>query len=78
MKPTLTQHNDFLAHRALPGVGFEHNDYVKVVSGEHRGDVGSIVSVEELGSDPLYIVELESVQDASIRQSELEFVAHDC
>jgi ribosomal protein S4E len=77
MKPTVAQHNDFLARRALPGVTLQHNDYVKVVSGAHAGNVGSIVSVEELGIDPEFVVELESGKDARIRQSNLEFVAHD-
>ena len=77
MKPTSTQHNDFLVRRPLPGVALQHNDYVKVVSGAHVGDAGSVVSVEELGSDPEFVVELESGKDARIRQSNLEFVAHD-
>jgi ribosomal protein S4E len=76
MKPTLVQHNDFLARKALPGVLLQHNDYVKVISGTHVGNAGSIVSVEELGSDPEFVVELESGEDARIRQSNLEFVAH--
>lgn len=61
----------------LPGVVLQHNDYVKVVSGAHVGDAGSIVSVEEIGSDPEFVVELESGEDAGIHQSNLEFVAHD-
>lgn len=77
MKPTLAQHNDFLARRALPGVRLQHNDYVKVISGAYVGDAGSIVSVEELGSDPEFVVELESGKDVRIRQSNLEFVVHD-
>ena len=77
MKPTMAQRNDFLARRALPGVVLQHNDYVKVISGAHVGDAGSIVSVEELGSDPEFVAELESGKDVRIRQSNLEFVAHD-
>jgi ribosomal protein S4E len=77
MKPTQAQRSDFLARRALPGVTLQHNDYVKVISGSHVGDAGSIVSVEELGTDPEFVVELESGRDARIRQSNMEFVAHD-
>jgi ribosomal protein L24 len=77
MKPTRDEHNDFLARRRLAGVSLEHNDYVKVVSGSHVGDAGSIISVEELGDDPVYLVELESGKDARIGQSNLESVAHD-
>ena len=77
MKPTFAQHNDFLALKPVPGVALQHNDYVNVIAGEHQGDSGSVVSVEELGADPLYVVELESGKDATIRQSRLRFVAHD-
>jgi hypothetical protein len=71
MKPTHQQHTDFLAHRSLPGVMFEHNAFVNVVGGEHSGAAGSIISVEELGDDPLYLVELASGQDTLISQSQL-------
>lgn len=69
MKPSHDQHNDFLAHRSLPGVAFEHNDSVEVIDGEHVGDFGAIVSVERLGDDPIYLVELGSGQEAVISQS---------
>ncbi len=72
MKPTIAQHNDFLAHRRLDGVAYEHNDYVCVIAGEHKGDSGSIVSVEQLGDDPVYLVELESGRDAYVSQSALK------
>jgi len=71
MKPTHQQRNDFLARLPLPGVRFEHNTYVNVVAGTWQGDAGSIISVEELGDDPLYLVELESGKDALISQSSL-------
>jgi transcription elongation factor len=72
MKPSFSDHNDFLAGKLLPGVRFHHNDYVRVVAGEHSVDSGSVVSVEELGADPLLLIELESNKDALIRQSALE------
>ena len=71
MKPSHHQHNDFLAHRPLPGVSFEHNDTVIVVAGEHAGGAGSIVSIEALGSDPVFLVELGSGKDVDIAQSHL-------
>lgn len=71
MKPSHDQHNDFLAHRPLPGVSFEHNDTVIVVAGEHAGRAGSIVSIEALGSDPVFLVELGSGKDVDIAQSNL-------
>jgi ribosomal protein S4E len=74
MKPTDKQHDDFLAHRPIPGLVFEHNDAVDVIGGQHVGDSGSIVSVEALGDDPTYLVELNSGKDAQIRQSLLRSV----
>jgi ribosomal protein S4E len=72
MKPTFAQHNDFLAHKRIEGVAFEHDDYVLVIAGEHKGDKGSIVSVEELGEDPVYLVELESGGDVCLSQSQIK------
>jgi len=69
MKPTLQQHNDYLARRSLPGVAFAHNSYVAIVGGEHTGNSGSLVSVESLGNDPLYLVELESGSGVLVQQS---------
>jgi ribosomal protein S4E len=71
MKPTHEQHLEFLAHRPLHGVLFEHNASVEVINGAHAGDSGSIVSVENLGDDPTYLVELNSNKDAVIHQSRL-------
>ena len=69
MKPSSDQHNDFFARRPVPGVVFQHNDAVLVASGVHAGSAGSVISIEELGDDPVYLVELGSGQDAKIRQS---------
>ena len=69
MKLSRDQHNEFLAHKPFRGVSFEHNDAVEIIGGEHAGDSGFVVSLEELGEDPLYLVELGSGQDAFIRQS---------
>lgn len=74
MKPTHDQQNDFIDYRPLPGVSFELNDAVVVVAGEHSGDSGVIISVEELGDDPVYLVELGSGQDAIVSQSLLRAV----
>lgn len=71
MKPSHDQHSDFLARRPLPGVSFGHNSAVLVVGGEHAGSAGSIVSVEQLGADPVYLVELGSGKDVAIAQSQL-------
>ena len=70
----MAQRNDFLAHRPVPGVTFEHDDYVRVVAGEHQGKSGNVISVEELGADPLYLLELEGGSDVQVRQSHIERV----
>ncbi len=64
--------NDFLAHRPIPGVRFEHNDSVRVISGEHKGKTGSLVSLNSLNEDPTFTLELESGFDIEISQSEIE------
>ena len=69
MKPTHQQHNDFLAHKPLPDVAFEHNDSVVVIGGFREGTLGVIISVEELGNDPTYLVELDTGQDSYLLQS---------
>lgn len=75
MKPSLDQCNAFLAGKPLPGVRLRHNDHVQVIAGEHAGDSGSVVSVDELTDDPLIRVELESGYDALIVQSRLKLSA---
>jgi hypothetical protein len=72
MKPTQQQQDDFLAHRALPGVTFGHDDLVLITTGEQAGNVGSIVSVEQLGDDPVYRVEIDSGFEVPVAQSCLE------
>jgi hypothetical protein len=77
-RPTPAQSQAFLNREPIPGVTLQHNDYVKVVAGQYAGKSGSLVSVEQLGDDPIYLVELDwSDGDALIAQSQLQFVAHD-
>lgn len=77
MKPTAEQHNDFLARLPLTGFSFQHNDYVKVIAGPHAPDSGSVVSVEDIGPEPVYLVESESGTDKPIQQNHLELLAHE-
>jgi hypothetical protein len=72
MKPTAKHHEDFIAQRSIPGVAFKHNAPVVVINGAHVGASGSVMAVQDLGSDPLYLVELASGQDALVRQSSLQ------
>jgi hypothetical protein len=71
MQPTVLQHNAFLAQELLPGVVVRHNEFVRIISGENEGATGSLVSVEELGNDPSFLLELESGYDVLVRQSQL-------
>ena len=72
MKPTRTQHDDFLANKPVPGVTFGHGDYVNVIGGEFSGSSGSVVGVEDLGDDPVYLVELESGRSIPVAGSDLQ------
>ena len=62
----------FLEKTSIPGVLFEHNDFVLVVSGKYAGKLGSLVNVLELKPEPKYIVELESGFDIEVFQSEIK------
>ena len=53
----------------------QHNAAVKVLSGEYQGEEGSIVSLERIGTDPVYLVELASGEEALISQSSLRLHA---
>jgi hypothetical protein len=64
----------FLDHTPIPGVTFEHNDYVQIVRGEHAGQRGSLVTVLTLSPEPRFILELETGHDIEVLQSEIERV----
>ena len=70
-KPTLAQCNAFLAQELLPGVAFRHNEFVRIIAGTHKGFAGSLVSIEGLGDDPAFLIELELGLDAVVHQSEI-------
>ena len=61
----------FLNHEPIAGVSFEHNDYVKVIAGPHKGKFGSLVTVLSLLPEPEFILELDSGFDVQVLQSEL-------
>ena len=50
-------------------MAFEHNDYVEIVAGEHRGKFGSLVTVGAMHPEVVYVVELDSGHDAYIPQA---------
>lgn len=62
----------FLDHIPIPGVLFEHNDYVHIVGGPHSGKSGSLVTVITLEPEPKFILELESGFDVEVMQSQIK------
>lgn len=62
----------FLNREPIPGVKFEHDDFVLVLSGMHAGNRGSLVCLLSLGPEPIFILELESGFDIEIKQSQIE------
>lgn len=62
----------FLDHTSIPGVMFEHNDYVHIVGGPNSGKSGSLVTVVALEPEPKFILELESGFDVEVMQSHIK------
>lgn len=61
----------FLNNTPIEGVIYSHNDFVKIVSGEHEGKFCSLVTVLQLTPEPLFIAELESGFDVKVWQSQI-------
>jgi hypothetical protein len=53
-------HDAWFAGNAPPGGRFHHNESVRICSGPHAGAMGSLISVESLDPEPIYLVELAS------------------
>ena len=67
----------FLNRESIAGVEYQHNDYVRVTDGPHKGKHGSLVSLLDTETEPVFLVELEEDGDVEIRQSQLCFISHD-
>jgi hypothetical protein len=67
----------FLNRESVPGVEYQHNDYVRVIDGPHRGKSGSLVPLVAIGTEPRFLVELEDGGDIELQQSQLCFISHD-
>jgi hypothetical protein len=63
--------SDFKAKRPLAGVQFAHDDLVEITSGEHAGNVGTLIAIAALGEDPVYLVEIDSGFEVEVPQSGL-------
>jgi hypothetical protein len=64
----------FLDRETISGVAYLHNDPVRVISGPHSGNVGSLVTLLSLSPEPCFVVELESGIDVEVMQSEIVHV----
>lgn len=67
----------FLNRESIPGVQYQHNDYVRVIDGPHSGKSGSLVSLLAIGPEPRFVIELEEGGDIESQQSQLCFISHD-
>ena len=67
--------DDFLNHRSIQGIAYEHNEYVYVIAGEYSGESGSLVYVQSVGPEPAFVLEAESGRDIVVLQSQLSRVA---
>ena len=64
----------FLWHEYIVGADFEHNAFVRVTSGPHKDQCGSLVTITNLRPDVTYLIELESGLDVEIQQHLLQAI----
>ncbi len=64
--------NAWRAHRTVDGVRFAHDDLVTILAGEHAGNVGSLVSIEQLEPEAIFLVEIDSGFNVAAKQSDIE------
>jgi hypothetical protein len=62
----------FLERTSIEGVRFFHDDYVRVIAGQHAGKTGNLVTVLNLDPEPRFVLELDSGLDVEVVQSEIE------
>ena len=61
--------------KPVDGVSFAHDDLVTILTGEHMGNVGSLVSIEQVDPEVVYLVEIDSGFNVAAKQSDIELVA---
>ena len=62
------------AGKPVAGVNFAHDDLVTLIAGEHTGNVGSLVSIEKLEPEVVFLVEIDSGFNVAARQADIELV----
>lgn len=60
---------------AIAGVTFAQGSAVEVITGQHAGSGGAVISLEELSPERVYMIELGSGEAIDIPQSSLRTVA---
>lgn len=60
------------AGNPVDGVLFAHDDLVTILAGEHTGNVGSLVAIEQLEPDVVFLVEIDSGFNVMARQADIE------
>jgi hypothetical protein len=61
----------------IEGVKYGLNDAVRITYGEYVGGQGAVISLLSV-SPVVYLIELSSVEDASIEESALELIEKHC
>lgn len=56
----------------VDGVHFAHDDLVTILAGEHTGNVGSLVAIEQLEPDVVFLIEIDSGFNVMARQADIE------
>ena len=64
--------NAWRAQQAVVGVNFALDDLVTLLAGEHAGNVGSLVSIEQVEPEVVFMVEIDTDFVVPARQSEIE------
>jgi len=62
------------AGKPVGGVNFSHDDLVTILTGAHAGNVGSLVSIEQLEPEVVFQVEIDSGFNVVARQADIELV----
>ncbi len=67
----IQQQNQWLLGESLPGTNFRMCQSVRVIGGQHKGEVGELISLAELQPEPLYHLEASNGEDLYVLQSHL-------
>ena len=62
----------WFAGEKIEGVKFYLNDSIEMVGDENKGAKGSIISLEAMEPEPMYLVELSGGQSVHVKQSCIE------